>query len=208
MGVNADTRLTEPSEQADSARLAGLLADMERLAGIPCVECGKVPCGHEALFTVALGFKDSPRCAVCLARGLDRPLEELREQLAGHMQHRDCFRQAWEVACRREGFAPTMRPACLWPSEISAATPQAVLDPEPLSGDIAPASVWDAGHMSCGDLVLALRIRLQSMPGGAILQVTARDPAAPEDLPAWCRLTGNRLVRGEHPDYFIRRKEK
>lgn len=61
--------------------------------------------------------------------------------------------------------------------------------------------------MACGDLVLALRGRLNALAGGTVLKVTARDPAAPLDLPAWCRLTGHRLLAAEHPDYFIQRKE-
>jgi tRNA 2-thiouridine synthesizing protein A len=52
---------------------------------------------------------------------------------------------------------------------------------------------WDAGDLGCGPLVLALRKRLRAMPG-RILKITALDPAAPIDLPAWCRLTGNELV--------------
>jgi tRNA 2-thiouridine synthesizing protein A len=66
---------------------------------------------------------------------------------------------------------------------------------------------WDAGHMACGDLVLELRMRLQSMRPGEVLRVTALDPGAPEDLPAWCRLTGHTLLQWEHPEYRIRRKE-
>lgn len=58
--------------------------------------------------------------------------------------------------------------------------------------------VWDAGHMGCGELVLLLRARLKSMPGG-VLRVIARDPGAPDDLPAWCRMTRNELIRHD-PD--------
>jgi tRNA 2-thiouridine synthesizing protein A len=61
--------------------------------------------------------------------------------------------------------------------------------------------------MGCGDLVLALRGRLAALRPGAVLRVVARDPAAPEDLPAWCRLTGHTLARADHPVYDIRRKE-
>lgn len=67
---------------------------------------------------------------------------------------------------------------------------------------------WNAGDMGCGDLVLELRIRLQDMKAGQILKVTARDPGAPEDMPAWCRLTGHALVKADHPVYWIRKKEK
>jgi tRNA 2-thiouridine synthesizing protein A len=55
-------------------------------------------------------------------------------------------------------------------------------------------ALWDAGDLSCGPLVLELRKRLKAMPG-RVLQVTARDTSAPEDLRAWCRITGNEMVR-------------
>lgn len=66
---------------------------------------------------------------------------------------------------------------------------------------------WDAGDMGCGELVLELRGRMLALAPGAVLRLTARDPGAPEDLPAWCRMTGHVLVRAEHPLYWIRRKE-
>ena len=67
-------------------------------------------------------------------------------------------------------------------------------------------SAWDAGDIGCGELVLALRTRLLALPPGGVIRVRATDPAAPEDLPAWCRLTGNSLVSADHPTYLIRRK--
>ncbi len=66
---------------------------------------------------------------------------------------------------------------------------------------------WDAGDMGCGDLVFQLRMHLLPLKPGAVLKITARDPGAPEDLPAWCRLTGHTLVCSEHPLYWIKRKE-
>ena len=41
---------------------------------------------------------------------------------------------------------------------------------------------------------------------GARLLVVAHDPGAPEDLPAWCRLTGNRLLEARPPHYLIERR--
>lgn len=70
-----------------------------------------------------------------------------------------------------------------------------------------PNAEWDAGDMGCGELVLELRLRLKPMQPGQILKLTARDPGAREDLPAWCRLTGHRLVWAAHPTYCIGRKE-
>jgi tRNA 2-thiouridine synthesizing protein A len=39
------------------------------------------------------------------------------------------------------------------------------------------------------------------------MKLTARDPGAPADIPAWCRMTGNPLVGGQPPVYLIQRKE-
>ena len=78
----------------------------------------------------------------------------------------------------------------------------------PAPGASSPSgSEWDAGDMGCGDLVLELRLRLGRLSPGAELRLTARDPGAPEDIPAWCRLTGHALVESKHPLYRIRRKE-
>ena len=82
-------------------------------------------------------------------------------------------------------------------------TPQS--DNEPQDGPTADAE-WDAGDLGCGDLVLKLSTRLLGIEPAAILKVRATDPGAPEDLPAWARLTGNKIVRASHPFYWIQRK--
>jgi tRNA 2-thiouridine synthesizing protein A len=69
-------------------------------------------------------------------------------------------------------------------------------------------ATWDAGDLGCGDLVLQLRFRMDGLPPGTVLQLIARDPGAPADLPAWCRLTGHALLAADHPVYLIRRKER
>jgi tRNA 2-thiouridine synthesizing protein A len=65
---------------------------------------------------------------------------------------------------------------------------------------------WEAGEVGCGHLVFELRLRLKNMKPGERLEVIARDPGAPTDLPAWCRMTGHKLVSAEHPIYVIERK--
>jgi tRNA 2-thiouridine synthesizing protein A len=67
---------------------------------------------------------------------------------------------------------------------------------------------WNAGDMGCGELVLELRFRMLDLPHGGVLRLIARDPGAPEDLPAWCRMTGHTLKRAEHPEYWIERRKK
>jgi tRNA 2-thiouridine synthesizing protein A len=66
---------------------------------------------------------------------------------------------------------------------------------------------FDAGTKGCGELVLDLMLRLRSLAPGQVLHLVTTDLGAPEDIPAWCRLTGNALVRAAHPDYLIRRKD-
>ncbi len=74
-------------------------------------------------------------------------------------------------------------------------------------GAPAPDAEWDAGDLGCGELVLELRWRLDRLERGQILKLTARDPGAPVEIPAWCRLTGQTLVGRHHSVYLIRRKE-
>lgn len=71
--------------------------------------------------------------------------------------------------------------------------------PSPENSTAAPAYAdeWNAGDLACGELLIALRARLQAMPG-EVLKLVARDPGAPEDLAAWCRLTGNTLLHHDN----------
>ncbi len=66
---------------------------------------------------------------------------------------------------------------------------------------------FDAGAKGCGELVFDLMMRLRAIGPGRVLHLVTTDLGAPEDIPAWCRLTGNALVRAAHPHYFIRRKD-
>jgi tRNA 2-thiouridine synthesizing protein A len=65
---------------------------------------------------------------------------------------------------------------------------------------------WDAGEIGCGQLVLLLRRRMLELEPGEQLEVVAHSPGAPADLPAWCRMTGHRLVRADPPTYVIERR--
>lgn len=64
---------------------------------------------------------------------------------------------------------------------------------------------WNAGQLSCGDLVLELRLRMRNAPG-KVFKVIALDAGAPSDLPAWCGMTGNTLLDHDRATnaYWIR----
>lgn len=66
---------------------------------------------------------------------------------------------------------------------------------------------WNAGDLGCGDLVLQLRFKMDTLEPGQVLRLVALDPGVPADLPAWCRMTGHAMLTADHPVYLIRRKE-
>ena len=65
---------------------------------------------------------------------------------------------------------------------------------------------YDGGERGCGELLINLALFLRPLPPGVLVHVTARDEAAPLEIPAWCRLTGHELVEAVHPHYLIRRR--
>ncbi|QEH34751.1 SirA-like protein [Aquisphaera giovannonii] len=56
-------------------------------------------------------------------------------------------------------------------------------------------------------MLLALRARLERLAPGRVFRLTTRDEGAPVDVPAWCRLTGHRLVLAAHPIYHLERRK-
>ena len=65
----------------------------------------------------------------------------------------------------------------------------------------------DAGDRRCGEAILFLKQALDRLSAGQIVGFVCDDPAAPEDVPAWCRMTGHRLVWTEERTFFIKRRE-
>jgi len=211
---------------SEEERTRNFLEVLHGLRGCRCFDCTDSVCLHEAVMSVVLGFKDAPRCCACLAAGLGREPADLRDQVYDYVRWKGCFFSGWQLASEEEGFGNSTRPRCLWPDDdepqivppvvVASRSPAAVASSsgapveQPISAPAAASSdrEWDAGELSCGDLVLELRIRLAAMEPGTVLRIRSLDPAAPEDLPAWCRLTGHALVGSTHPDYWIRRKEK
>lgn len=183
----------EPDNGDDSDSLP--LRELHQIAGGACADCGRLYSARDAVFSIALGLQNAPRCFPCTSRRLQRDESEFRSDLLDYVHRRACYRKAWREAERTDGVAP---------DEHRTSSPQAPSEDtdEPLS----VAAEWNAGSMGCGELVMALRLRLQRLPAGAVIRVTATDPAAPEDLPAWCRLCGHALVAMNHPHYWIRRK--
>lgn len=58
----------------------------------------------------------------------------------------------------------------------------------------AADELLDAGKAGCADLILLIFRQMKPMKQGQVLRVTAYDRGAAEDIPAWCRVTGNALL--------------
>lgn len=190
-------------------RAATVIAEADAASGQACRGCGVELHVLEGAVGMFLGSRGTPRCLDCLAVLYGREPAELARASAEQMARLDCYRAGWDHArarLEREGNWPPPRFAAL---DAPAPQPAAAAAAPAGNGGLPAADdFWDAGDTSCGDLVLELRIRLQSLRPGAVLRLRSLDPGAVGDLPAWCRVTGHGLLRAEHPDYFIRRRER
>jgi 5-methyltetrahydropteroyltriglutamate--homocysteine methyltransferase len=58
-----------------------------------------------------------------------------------------------------------------------------------------PDASFDGGDLDCGSgLLLLIRRHIDPLDRGGLLEVRSTEPSVEEDLPAWCRLTGNELI--------------
>jgi len=74
-----------------------------------------------------------------------------------------------------------------------------------------PDAVCDGGDLDCGSgLLLIIRRAMDPLRPGGVLEVRSREGSVREDLPAWCRMTGNDLLasspgEGRSTSYFVRK---
>lgn len=80
---------------------------------------------------------------------------------------------------------------------------------DPLDKHIySPMTSFDGGDLDCGNgLLLLIRKHLDPLAAGQLLEIRSLDSSVEEDLPAWCRLTGNELVSwtksGKQRSYLV-----
>ncbi len=69
--------------------------------------------------------------------------------------------------------------------------------------DPRPGAVeLDCRGQRCPLPIIALARRLLSLPVGGVLRVLADDPAAANDIAAWCRMRDQELLPVAEPDVF------
>jgi len=64
------------------------------------------------------------------------------------------------------------------------------------------AEVLDCRGQRCPLPVIALARQLPTVAVGAVIRVLADDPAAANDIPAWCRLRGQEYLGSPQPETF------
>lgn len=67
---------------------------------------------------------------------------------------------------------------------------------------------FDGGDLDCGGgLLLLIRQNMDRLESGELLEILSTEISVPQDLPAWCRLTGNELVshlqRGRQHSFLV-----
>ncbi|NBR06604.1 MAG: hypothetical protein EBT92_12640 [Planctomycetes bacterium] len=182
--------------EQDQLKFDEIVSQLRNWTAKPCLACNSQLLAEDVLYSNALGFKNCPKCLSCLAKGLERNQADLKATLIQHIRRRPCLCKAFELST---GTQPIEL-------DCNSNPPNNFAVSSTDSPHIADCA-WDAGDLGCGDLVLLLRGKLRAMLPGELIQVTALDPGAPEDIPAWCNMTGNRLVFQRHPLYLIQNKE-
>lgn len=71
-------------------------------------------------------------------------------------------------------------------------------------------ALCDGGDQGCGGGLLILILQaMKRLASGDILEIRSTDPGVREDLPAWCRMTGNALLAEQEGSqqnrYFVRK---
>jgi tRNA 2-thiouridine synthesizing protein A len=70
------------------------------------------------------------------------------------------------------------------------------------SDQARPVDVLDCRGQRCPLPIIALAKRLPQLPVGAVLRVLADDPAAANDIAAWCRMRAQELLPSPGPAAF------
>src|SRR3972149_1204023 len=115
-GSGGPSIMTGAPAPDESVRTETVLRFLEETQGAGCPSCARGVCGHEAVMSLAMGFKDAPRCLSCLAGALAQDRGELRDHVFAYIDHHECFRAGWDWAGRQEGFGTVSSPGCLWAS--------------------------------------------------------------------------------------------
>jgi tRNA 2-thiouridine synthesizing protein A len=76
--------------------------------------------------------------------------------------------------------------------------------------DIKPDEVLDCVGLACPMPILKTSIKIKELRPGQILEVQSDDDGIEQDMPAWCKATGNEYLgmekQGEEYRSYVRKK--
>ena len=75
--------------------------------------------------------------------------------------------------------------------------------PDPLKPTTAMRDTLDARRLLCPMPVIRVQDRVAELHKGDILEVTCTDPGALNDVPAWCRINGHKVLATRQQDNEI-----
>ena len=63
----------------------------------------------------------------------------------------------------------------------------------------------DAKRLLCPMPVIRTQDKVKTLTAGELLQITCTDPGALNDIPAWCRINGHKVIntKQEHDEIMI-----
>lgn len=61
----------------------------------------------------------------------------------------------------------------------------------------------DATRLLCPMPVIRLQDCISELPVGSQVEITCTDPGVKNDIPAWCRINGHRVVSAHEHEYEI-----
>ncbi|MGG0718302.1 sulfurtransferase TusA family protein [Robertmurraya massiliosenegalensis] len=78
-----------------------------------------------------------------------------------------------------------------------------------MTSELEADITYDAGPTGCGELIMNLFLTMKKMQSGHVIKVISYDPGAREDIPAWCRLQNQTLLKredeGKVSQYYIQK---
>lgn len=114
-------------------------------------------------------------------------------------------RERWPQVARAVTFTAWRGPGPAAAASREVATTQRA--DEPVVELPVPDLMWDFGRAGCEEgALLKIRSLVARLAHGEVLEVRSTDPAAREDLPAWCRLTGHEFLCAHGHRYFVRKR--
>ncbi|MEI6414378.1 MAG: sulfurtransferase TusA family protein [Pseudomonadota bacterium] len=71
--------------------------------------------------------------------------------------------------------------------------------------DAGQRVILDARRLLCPLPVIRVQDRVKTLPPGTEVEAVCSDPGALQDIPAWCRIQGHRVIasRRQGQDYIV-----